>query len=77
MKKHLESSGHSARKGSGYQVPVGAKLFTILVEGSFFNEYWMYLEVPANTILRRLDNFLRDTWVECCGHMSMFVIDGK
>jgi len=77
MKKHLESSGHSAREGSGYQMPVGAKLFTILVEGSFFNEYWMYLEVPANTILRRLDNFLRDTWVECCGHMSMFMIDGK
>ena len=77
MKKHLESSGHSSREGSGYPVPVGAKLFTILVEGSFFREYWMYLEVPANTILRRLDNFLRDTWVECCGHMSMFVIDGK
>lgn len=40
------------------------------------HEYWMYLEVPANSLLRKLDNFLRDTWVECCGHLSKFTIDG-
>ncbi len=79
MKKHLESCirKHHFRKLSGYPVPVETKLFTILAEGSFFHEYWMYLEVPANSMLKKLDNFLRDTWVECCGHLSQFIIDDK
>ncbi len=79
MKKHLESciQKHPLRKRSGYPVPVETKLFTVLVEGSFFHEYWMYLEVPANSMLKKLDNFLRDTWVECCGHLSQFTIDDK
>jgi hypothetical protein len=77
MKKHLESciQKHPAKKRSGYPIP--AKMFTILVEGRFMHEYWMYLEVPANSMLKKLDNFLRDTWVECCGHLSQFTIDGK
>ena len=27
--------------------------------------------------LRVLDQFLRDTWLECCGHLSAFYIQGK
>jgi hypothetical protein len=30
--------------------------------------YWMHLEVAAGTTLTILDRFLRDTWLECCGH---------
>lgn len=80
MKKHLESCirKHPAKKRSGYPIPLKTKVFTILVEGSsFIHEYWMYLEVPTNSMLKKLDNFLRDTWVECCGHLSQFTIDGK
>jgi len=57
-------------------MPIQTRLFTILVKGSFLHEYWMYIEVPANSLLRRLDTFLRDTWVECCGHLSAFSIHG-
>lgn len=79
MKKHLESciQKHPVRKPSGYPVPVETKLFTLLVEGKSFQEYWIYLEVPANSMLKKLDNFLRDTWVECCGHLSQFIIEDK
>jgi predicted RNA-binding Zn-ribbon protein involved in translation (DUF1610 family) len=47
-----------------------------MVKGSFLHEYWMYFEVPANSLLRGLDVFLRDTWVECCMHLSSFEING-
>ena len=79
MKKHLESclQKHNFRKLSGYPVPVETRLFTILVEGRSFYEYWMYLEIPANSMLKKLDNFLRDTWVECCGHLSQFIIGDR
>jgi hypothetical protein len=34
----------------------------------------MHLEVPADATLKGLDMFLRDIWLECCGHMSAFTI---
>jgi hypothetical protein len=39
------------------------------------HEYWMYIEVPSNSLLRGLDIFLRNIWVECCGHLSSFTIN--
>ncbi|NGX37426.1 MAG: hypothetical protein K1000chlam2_00580 [Chlamydiae bacterium] len=36
--------------------------------------YWMLIGVPKNLSLYILDEFLRDTWLECCGHLSMFII---
>jgi hypothetical protein len=34
----------------------------------------MHLEIPADATLEGLDQFLRDTWLECCGHLSAFTI---
>jgi hypothetical protein len=78
MKNHLVKclQKHPARKPSVFPVPIQTRLFTILVKGSFLHEYWMYIEVPANSLLSGLDTFLRDTWVECCGHLSAFSIHG-
>jgi len=36
----------------------------------------MHLEVAAGTTLAILDRFLRETWLECCGHLSVFRIGG-
>ncbi|MEW5937132.1 MAG: hypothetical protein AB1665_04850 [Candidatus Thermoplasmatota archaeon] len=51
------------------------KAFHLIVEGSYLPEYWMHLTVPANATLEELDDFLRETWVECCGHLSAFTIN--
>lgn len=34
--------------------------------------YWLFAAVPADASLKDLDGFLRQTWLECCGHMSAF-----
>jgi ribosomal protein L37AE/L43A len=39
--------------------------------------YWLYLSVPYKSKLAALDLFLRKTWLECCGHLSQFIIDRK
>ncbi len=49
----------------------------MVVAGRGASEYWMHLEVPAKTTLDDLDGFLRDTWLECCGHLSAFKIAGR
>jgi len=35
-------------------------------------DYWMDLAVPPEATLQPLDGFLRETWLECCGHLSAF-----
>jgi hypothetical protein len=53
------------------------KVFHLVVEGRYLPEYWMHLEVPTNATLEDLDGFLRDIWLECCGHLSAFTIEGE
>ena len=53
-----------------------SKAFHLIVEGYRLPMYWMHLEVGAGTTLATLDRFLRDTWLECCGHLSVFRIGG-
>lgn len=47
------------------------------LEGEYLPMYWMNIEVSAQLQLGVLDDFIRDIWVECCGHLSMFTIDGQ
>jgi hypothetical protein len=37
--------------------------------------FWLDVDVKSNAPLRDLDDFLRDIWLECCGHLSSFEVD--
>ena len=50
------------------------KMVQILVDGYYSPEYWMHLQVPAKLELQHIDQFLRNIWLECCGHLSDFKI---
>jgi hypothetical protein len=52
------------------------KTFWINVWGTYLPDYWLQLEMPASAKLADLDQFLRDIWLECCGHLSAFTIGG-
>ena len=41
------------------------------------NEYCIYLSIDGTLGLVHIDQFIRDIWVECCGHLSGFRIRGK
>jgi hypothetical protein len=53
------------------------RLLHLRVEGRDAPEYWMNVELPADATLYDLDDFLRETWLECCGHLSAFRIEGR
>jgi len=53
-----------------------ARLFRLRVEAPEDPRYWLDVEIKAGARLRALDQFLRDAWLECCGHMSAFTIGG-
>ena len=52
-------------------------IYHLFVEGRHQTAYWMHLEIHSDATLRHLDQFLRDTWLECCGHLSAFTIAKK
>lgn len=77
MTRHLESCKERAQAGTGGQQKSRAsRKMHLVVEGRGQPMYWMHLEVPADITLTTLDRFLRDTWLECCGHLSAFEIGG-
>jgi len=39
--------------------------------------FWVYFEASSSDTLESIDSFLRHLWLDCCGHMSMFVIAFK
>ena len=49
-------------------------VFHLLIEGRGQPQYWLHVEAAATATLLDLDRFLRDIWVECCGHLSAFTI---
>ncbi|GHV12564.1 hypothetical protein FACS189491_05810 [Spirochaetia bacterium] len=39
---------------------------------AYQKEYWLLLDIALNATLEDFDDFLRQIWLECCGHMSGF-----
>ena len=50
------------------------KIFLIGIQSPELPLYWMFVEAKGSSTLEMFDNFLRKTWLECCGHMSHFII---
>lgn len=48
----------------------------VLVSAQLGRQYWLLVELRATATLADLDDFLRYQWLECCGHLSEFEIDG-
>lgn len=49
--------------------------FQVEIYGRYNKDYWLIIEISENATLKDLDQFIRDIWVECCGHLSAFEID--
>lgn len=53
------------------------KFFQLAVEGRHAPMFWMHLQMPLTATLGDLDLFLRNEWLECCGHLSAFTIGAE
>jgi hypothetical protein len=77
MARHLKACAKRQAQqaeplGEGRGKAKAASIYHIQVEGTYLPAYWMHLEVPGFLQLSDLDQFLRDIWLECCGHLSAF-----
>ena len=79
MTKHLDScikEKSGAEDSSAKKKLKKGMIFHLVVEGRGQPEYWIHIAAPAQSKLTHLDSFLRDIWLECCGHLSAFNIGG-
>jgi hypothetical protein len=57
--------------------PTGKKpSLLIMIQGLHKKSYWLVVLARHDARLGDLDQLIRDVWVECCGHLSSFEIDG-
>lgn len=76
MNRHLSSckerqislAAQNGKKQCGY--------FELAIYPAYGRDYWLFIEIKETATLRDLDIFLRDIWLECCGHLSAFNIGG-
>jgi hypothetical protein len=77
IKKHLDKCEKRTKEFIIEDTEKSEEYFCISVQGYYEPDYWIYIDIPTNSTLKVLDVFLRDIWLECCGHMSMFEISGE
>ena len=66
IKKHIKECAANQKEG----------VHSILMKASS-GPFWVYFSVPSNNKLTKVDQFLRDLWLECCGHLSAFTIEKR
>ena len=70
------SSVHCGTCAAAHDVDAAgdADLVTLRITALGASEYWLDVEAVAGAALSKLDAFLRDIWLDCCGHLSMFAV---
>lgn len=48
--------------------------YLLKISSAEYPEYWLYVDLSEDLTLLNLDSFLRETWLECCGHLSSFIV---
>ena len=81
MTKHLQSCikrNNTIEAASSQKNIKKVKYFHIVAEGKdYLSDYWLHIKASAAATLEELDNLLREIWLECCGHLSLFRIDNE
>ena len=77
IKGHLENCKVKNEEYTMEDADKSEKYFCLLAQGYENPEYWIYIDIPASSTFQELDDFLRDIWLECCGHLSLFEIRGE
>lgn len=76
MGRHLVSCKAKKQEDSKYATNKKIKSSIYHIKISAYKAYWLHIEMNAMATLSELDQFLRAIWLECCGHLSEFTING-
>jgi len=74
MTKHLSSCPKRQETIAKADSKTGNKetLVHLRVQDRYTKDFWLDLEMRGSAKLKDLDHYLREIWLECCGHLSQF-----
>jgi len=73
--KEFEETTSSKTTGNKRLKKVDEVTFYLLnISSPEYHEYWLYVDLSEALTLFNLDSFLRSTWLECCRHLSSFIV---
>jgi hypothetical protein len=74
MSRHLQQCARRAAANRDADETPGDEetLIHLQVHGEPGGDFWMHLEMRGSATLKKLDEYLRAIWLECCGHLSEF-----
>ena len=50
----------------------GEDSFLLKIESAEYKDFWLYIDIQKSKKIEYIDKFLRNIWLECCGHISRF-----
>lgn len=71
MRKHIVACWNKR------EIPKDAKRKPAFLLRAQAGSFFLYFDMHQMSTLLTLDEFLRDVWLECCGHLSSFQIEGE
>lgn len=74
MIKHLAAC-RARMAANGVEGKAGC--YELVICDKYSSDYWLIIQMKDTATLQDLDQFIRDIWVECCGHLSSFTICGQ
>lgn len=77
MKKHLSECKERQNRIAAETGTKQCGYFDLAIYSPYSKAYWLFIEIKETATLLDIDDFLRDIWVECCGHLSAFEINGE
>lgn len=74
MSRHLQTCAarKAANRVADAQPGEPEPVIHLQVQTPTGGDFWLHLEMRGSATLKRLDDYLRAIWLECCGHMSRF-----
>lgn len=75
MVKHLVSCKERIRVLE--QAKETTAWYELALYGKYDKDYWLVIQIKESATFKDLDQFIRDIWVECCGHLSAFELYGQ
>ena len=76
MNRHLPICEERQKKWGEETGSKKCGYFDLAIYPKYNRYYCLFVEIKETAVLKDLDQFLRDIWVECCGHLSSFEIAG-
>ncbi len=74
LSKHLRTCPKRSEAIAEADFGPEQRIYHLAVRDSWDGHYWLHLEMCGSATLESLDEYLREIWLECCGHLSAFEI---